>query len=137
MPTVENTNLTLTTVDGRVTIRVTYDARFTPFERQLADLGMRYHSHVNALGMDPGGDSLTGANLAGVDFPTQNFPVTAGTVDQVLSRDESQTVIRDLLQEDPNSGDADEIRCKIRIHSVGIPPEFTADEFTVEKKVLG
>ncbi len=136
MPTVENADLTLTTVDGRVTIRVTYDARFTPFERQLADLGMRYHSHINALGMDPAG-SLTGANLVGVDFPTQNFPVTAGTVDQVLSRDESQTVIRDLLQEDPNSGDADEIRCKIRIHSVGIPPEFTADEFTVEKKVLG
>jgi hypothetical protein len=136
MPTVENADLTLTTVDGRVTIRVTYDARFTPFERQLADLGMRYHSHVNALGMDPAG-SLTGANLAGVDFPTQNFPVTAGTVDQVLSRDESQTVIRDLLQEDPNSGDADEIRCKIRIHSVGIPPEFTEDEFTVEKRVLG
>ena len=76
MPTVENTNLELITVDGRVTIRVTYDARFTPFERQLADLGMRYHSHVNAFGMDPGGDSLTGANLVGVDFPTQAFPVT-------------------------------------------------------------
>jgi hypothetical protein len=136
MPTVENADLTLTTVDGRVTIRVTYDARFTPFERQLADLGMRYHSHINALGMDPAG-SLTGSNLVGVDFPTQNFPVTAGTVDQVLSRDESQTVIRDLLQEDPNSGDADEIRCKIRIHSVGIPPEFTADEFTDEKRLLG
>ena len=136
MPTVENADLTLTTVDGRVTIRVTYDARFTPFERRLADLGMRYHSHINALGMDPAG-SLTGANLAGVDFPTQNFPVTAGTVDQVLSRDESQTVIRALLQEDPNSGDTDEIRCKIRIHSVGIPPEFTADEFTDEKLLLG
>jgi hypothetical protein len=136
MPTVENADLTLTTVDGRVTIRVTYDARFTPFERQLADLGMRYHSHINALGMDPAG-SLTGANLAGVDFPTQNFPVTAGTVDQVLSRDESQTVIRALLQEDPNIGDTDEIRCKIRIHSVGIPPEFTADEFTDEKVLLG
>lgn len=136
MPTVENANLTLTTVDGRVTIRVRYDARFTPFERQLADLGMRYHSHVNAHGMDPAG-SLAGANLVGVVFPTQNFPVTAGTVDQVLSRDESQTVIRSLLQEDPNSGDADEIRCKIRIHSVGIPPEFTADVFTDEKVLLG
>jgi hypothetical protein len=136
MPTVENADLTLSTVDGRVTIRVTYDARFTPFERQLAGLGMRYHSHINALGMDPAG-SLTGANLAGVDFPTQNFPVTAGTVDQVLSRDESQTVIRALLQEDPNIGDTDEIRCKIRIHSVGIPPEFTADEFTDEKVLLG
>ena len=81
--------------------------------------------------------TVTGANLVGVDFPTQNFPVTAGTVDQVLSRDESQTVIRDLLQEDPNSGDADEIRCKIRIHSVGIPPEFTEDLFTDQVLLLG
>jgi hypothetical protein len=136
MPTVENANLELITVNGNVTIRVTYDVRFTPFERQLADLGLRYHSHITAHGMDPAG-SLTGPNLVGVIFPTLNFPVTAGTVDQVLPRDESQTVIRALLQEDPNVGDADEIRCKIRIHSVGIPPEFTEDLFTDQVVLLG
>ena len=56
MPTVENALLTLKTVDDKVTIIVDFDSRFTPFERQLAALGMSYHSHVDVVGIDNGTD---------------------------------------------------------------------------------
>jgi hypothetical protein len=47
MPTVENANLTLKTVDDKVTIIVDFDGRFTHFERQLNALGLKWHSHAH------------------------------------------------------------------------------------------
>lgn len=48
--------MTLKTVNDTVTIIVGFDARFSPFERQLAALGMTYHSHVDVVGIDNGTD---------------------------------------------------------------------------------
>ena len=56
MPTVSNVDLTLTTVDQNVTIRVTYDVEFNKFERQLTGLGLSYDTHVTIHDYD-GGDT--------------------------------------------------------------------------------
>jgi hypothetical protein len=135
MPTVTNPTLTLTTVNNQVTIRATCNITFTPFERFLAAGGMEFHSHHTIHGMDPGGASLLGAEIEDAHFPTFHLGVTAGSVDQVIFSDHSITVDRDVLQEDATSDD--EIRCKIRVHSVGLPPEFTEDVFSVERVLLG
>jgi hypothetical protein len=135
MPTVSNPTLTLTTVNSRVTIRATCSITFTPFERFLAAGGMEFHTHHTIHGMDPGGASLVGAEIVDARFPTFHLGVTAGTTDQVIFSDHSLEVDRAVLQEDTN-GD-DEIRCKIRVHAVGLPPEFTEDVFSPERVLLG
>jgi hypothetical protein len=134
MPTVLNPTLTLTTVNSDTTIDVTYDVEFSEFERNLAADGMRFHHHIDVIGVDPAG-STTGTTL--VSFPTSNIPVTQGAGSLVVARNASLTVLRSLLQEDAAAGDSDEIRCKIRIHSVGLPPDFTPDVFTVQRVLVG
>lgn len=133
MPTVSSPNLTLTTVDSQVTVRVRYNVTFNPFERGLAGLGKTWHSHITAHGIDGG---APGPSITAVDFPTRTFPVTTGTADQVFVRDESETVARGVLQEDPGA-DADELKAKIRIHSPEVLPEFTPDTFTDQEVLLG
>ena len=134
MPTVENPNLSLTTTDGMTTIRVTYKAIFTEIDRNLAGLGMKYHHHINVLGVDPSG-STTGTTL--LSFPHVGFAVTPGTGEQEFDRHhELPPVQRGVLQEDPG-GDADEIRCNIRIHAVGLPDDFTPDKFTDQETLIG
>lgn len=134
MPTVNGANLTLTTVNQNVTINVTFNAVFTAFERQLAGLGMNYHEHVEVIGVDPAGGT-TGVVLT--SFPLANLAVTAGAGSQTIARNLSKTVSRASLQEDTALGDDDEIRCKIRIHSVGLPQEFSSDVFTPQQVLLG
>ena len=139
MPTINSANLTLTTVGQTVTINVTFNAVFTPFERQLAGLGLIFHPHVDVWGMDPAG-SLTGTFLINTDpplFPHTKFAVTVGTVDQVIAYNVSKPVARSLLQEDTGAGDSDEIRCRIRIHAIGMPLEFTEEVFTDQEILLG
>ena len=142
MPTVTNPTLTLTTVgsgsSAEVTIDVTFDAVFTELERNLAVLGLKFHRHINVYGMDPSG-SLTGIEISGTEglFPHINFALTQGSGDEIIPVSASQTVLRSVLQEDTALGDADEIRCKIRIHCVGMPPEFTEDVFTSQQVLLG
>ena len=46
MPTINNATLNLTTVNNDVTADVTFDAVFTRFERNLADMGMTFDRHV-------------------------------------------------------------------------------------------
>ena len=133
MAEVENPNLSLTTTDGNTTIRVTYEAVFTEFERNLADLGMNFHHHINVIGVDPAGGT-EGTTLA--NFPLTNFAVTAGTGEQRIPRDHSLTVPRSSLQED-TGGDTDEIKCKVRIHAKGLPDDFTPDVFTDQEILLG
>ena len=84
MPTVSNVNLTLTTVDTDVTIRVTYDVEFNTFERKLTDLGLSYDTHVTIHDFD-GGDT-PGAQI--LDFYPGRYvlPVTSGNGSQVLAR---------------------------------------------------
>jgi hypothetical protein len=133
MPTVTNPNLTLTTSEGQVTVRVRYDATFTPFERKLAELGLTYHSHITVHGID---DTVVGPSIVAVDFPTRHFPITPGSSDLVLPRDESETVGRGVLQEDPGAA-TDELKAKIYIHADNFPLERTEDTFTDEEILLG
>ena len=58
MPTITNATLTLTTVNNNVTADVTFDAVFTRFERNLADLGMTFDRHVDILGVDSGSTTV-------------------------------------------------------------------------------
>jgi hypothetical protein len=136
MPSVENVNLTLKTVDDTVTIIVDLDGRFNTLDRQLADLGMTYHTHVDVVGIDNGTD--IGPTI--VSFPVDDasgFPVRKGTGDQVLHQTRKLPVDRSKLQEDPDSGNADELKAKIRIHSPQTPVEFTDDVFTDQEVLLG
>jgi hypothetical protein len=137
MPTVTNPTLALAPAAGaNVTITVTYDAFFTAFDRALVAFGTTYHAHVEVFGMDPAG-SLTGAVVAA--FPPIPLAVTAGAGNQIIPRTDTMTVPRVVLQEDAAVGDDDEIRCKIRIHTVGPlvpPPPFTPDLFTPELTLI-
>jgi hypothetical protein len=64
-PTVSNVNLTLTTVDDNVTIKVDYEVEFDKFERQLSGLGLSYDTHVTIYHFDEGtgpGDQILDFN---------------------------------------------------------------------------
>jgi hypothetical protein len=133
MSTVENPDLTLKTVDDTVTIIVDFDGRFSPFERQLAALGMTYHSHVDVVGIDNGTD--IGPTI--VSFDHEPFAVTKGSGDQVIHQTLKKKVDRSTLEEDPDPGNADELKAKIRIHAPQTPVEFTDDVFTNQEVLLG
>ena len=130
MPTINSPSLTVTIVGVDVTLDVTYNAVFTAFERQLAGLGMTFHEHLEVFGIDPPG-SLTGTQLA--TFPLAALAVTAGAGPQTIARSAQMVMARAALDEDPAFGNADEIRVKVRIHSIGLPPPFTPDSFTDEE----
>jgi hypothetical protein len=134
MPTVENPNLILSTLNNTTTIRVTYNARFTPFERQLAGLGMRWHEHINVFGMDASSET----HLLDTEpplFPRANLAVTVGAGDQVIARDVSQPVTRTSLNEDAAAGDDDEILCRIKIHTEDVPQDFSAELSTPQRSL--
>jgi hypothetical protein len=135
MPTVENPNLTLKTVDDTVTVIVDFDARFTHFERQLHDLGLRYHAHADVVGVDNGTD--IGPTI--VSFPFEQFDEidTASSGDQVIHKTLRLPVDRSTLQEDPDAGNADELEVKLRIHAPEAPVVFTDDVFTDQEVLLG
>lgn len=122
MPTVNVPNLTLTETEGQVTARVRYTVTFNRFDRQLSALGKNWHPHVTLHDYD-GGDDV-GAQL--VDFlPRVSFPVTVGTTDQAIPRDESFTVDRDVLRGDTDG--TDELKAKVRIHSEQTVEPYTPD----------
>jgi hypothetical protein len=133
MPTVENADLTLKTVDDTVTIIVDFDGRFSPFERQLAALGMSYHSHADVVGIDNGTD--IGPTI--VSFDHEPFEVTQGSGDQVIHQTLKLKVDRSTLQEDPDPGNADELKVKIRIHAPETPVEFSDEVLTDQEVLLG
>lgn len=119
MAQANNRQLTLTTVNTNVTVKVTYQAVFSPFERHLASNGLVFRERITVLGMDPPNATTGGTVLH--TFPSQNLQVTAGTTPQTINRSREISVSRASLQEDPNPGDADEIRCRIRIEPIGMP----------------
>ena len=128
MPTITNATLTLTTVNNNVTADVTFDAVFTRFERNLADLGMTFDRHVDIIGVDATSTTVLHS------FTPTNLPVTAGAGSQTIPVVLSFTETRSFFQEDT---DNDEIGCNIRIHSQGFPPIFTPDFFTVQRVLVG
>jgi hypothetical protein len=134
MPTVSNVNLTLTTVNTQVTIRVTYDVEFNTFERKLTDLGLSYDTHVTIHDYD-GGDT-PGAEI--LDFYPGRYvlPVTSGTGTRTWSGDESRTVSRTFLQVDPVGND-DELKAVVRVHANQWLDLFTEDVVSAQKVLLG
>jgi len=135
MPTVENPELTLETIDDKVTIIVDFKARFSHFERQLAGLGLKYHAHDDLVSVDNGTD--IGPTI--VSFPVEPFDElnTTTSGDQVIPKTLQMTVDRSTLQEDPDKGNADELKVKIRIHAPEAPVVFTDDVFTNQEILLG
>jgi len=138
MPGTNSRNLTLTREGGNVRVTVTYNAVFSAFERNLAGLGMNFVERISALGIDPPG-STTGTVLA--EFQGQFIPVPPGAGPISVARNRQIVLTRAQLDEDPSliigpEFDADEIRCRIRIQSTGLPAAVTPDEFT-DQEVLG
>ena len=132
MPGTNSRNLTLIREGANVRVRVTYNVTFTAFERSLAGLGMTFFERISTLGVDPPG-STTGTVL--VEFPVQFIPVPPGAGPISIARNREIVVTRTQLDEDPSvivgpDFDADEIRCRIQIQSVGLPPAVTPDAFT-------
>ena len=109
MPSINTPALALITVGQNVTVSVTYNAVFTPLDRQLAGLGMTFHEHLDVFGIDPPG-SLTGTDLA--TFPMTPFAVTVGAGPLTIPRSVQMVMSRTSLQEDTGLGDNDEIRVK-------------------------
>lgn len=122
MPTVSNVNLTLTTVDDRVTIRVRYDVEFTTFERQLTGLGLSYDTHVTIHDFDGGNDP--GAQVLDFSPGRYTLPVSAGNGSQTLPGDEQRTVSRSSLQVDP-AGNDDELKAVVVVHANQWLDEYT------------
>ena len=140
MPGTNSRNLTLTREGTNVRVTVTYNALFSAFERALAGLGMQFVERISTLGIDPPG-STTGTVLAGGDFPPQVILVPPGAGPISIPRSRQIVMTRTQLDEDGSpfifpDFDADEIRCRIRIESRGLPAAVTPDEFT-DQEVLG
>ena len=140
MPLTTFRNLTLVRqADENIRVTVTYNALFTAFERNLASLGMTFRERIAVMGMDPPG-SVTGSVLA--EFPVAQIPVPAGSGEVSVARNRQIVLNRFQLDEDPSwlglaELDADEIRCRIRIESQGLPPAVTPDAFTNERILSG
>ncbi len=129
MASVNKRNLTLTKVGtDQIRIDVTYEIAFSRFERNLAELGMIFREAVEVIGVDPPG-STTGRQLH--VLAAEKLSVPAVNDGLPLQRNHSLTVSRASLDEDPGTfiADDDEIRCRIRILSIGIPAVST-DAFT-------
>lgn len=138
MPGTNSRNLTLTREGANVRVTVTYNVVFSAFERNLAGLGMTFIERISTLGVDPPG-STTGTVLA--EFPAQAIAVPPGAGPIQVARNRQILLTRAQLDEDPSvvtgpEFDADEIRCRIRIQSAGLPPAVTPDAFT-DQEVLG
>jgi len=72
-----------------------------------------------------------------VSFDHEPFDVTNGSGDQVIHQTLKLKVDRATLQEDPDPGNADELKANIRIHAPETPVEFTEDKFTDQEVLLG
>jgi hypothetical protein len=138
MPQVKNAHLTLDRHDPNVVVTFKNDAVFSEFERRLTTLGVTFRSSLELIGVDPPG-STTGS----VFFSTVlAIDVTDGAGELSVPCSFSLTFSRTSLDEDPSGflrnadSDTDEYRGRIRIHTIGLPPEFTPDVFT-QQATLG
>ena len=132
MPKVSNRKLTITprldqgVPDGaNSVIEITYRVVFSKFERNLAGLGLKFREVVSVFGVDPPG-STTSADPDLLRL-VETLEVTPGNQDQVMDRRHVEVVDNHFLDEDPGTivSDDDEIRCRIEIEALGIPPAVT------------
>lgn len=136
MPTITNRILNLTKEGTNIKIDVNYDVNFSRLESNLTGLGMTFRELVEVLGVDPPG-STTGTFLNVGPVGIGKLPVVAKNDSQTLHRHHTITVPRSSLNEDPGTfiPDDDEIRCRIRVLSIGIP-NSSVDAFTNEQVLL-
>lgn len=134
MPTVSNVNLTLTTVDDQVTIRVRYDVEFNKFERQLTGLGLSYDTHVTIHDYD-GGDE-PGAQILDFFPGRDTLAVTVGNGSQTVPGDEQRTVSRASLQVDPVGND-DELKAVVVVHANQWLDEYTTGVVSDQEVLTG
>ncbi len=134
MPEIRSPQLSLTTVDDRVTIEVSYAAALTPLERFLASRGLRFRDSVTIEGDDTAEDPTP---FTPVVLPSPDpalIPVTAGDDELEVPRMFTVTCARGELQEDPGH-DADELVARIDIGVEGMPGNVHL--FTSAKRLLG
>jgi hypothetical protein len=138
MPLIRRPILTLTTVGANTTIDIAYLVEFSVFERRLASLGLIFQEQADVIGVDDLLGQPPSFTLLAT-FPNTNLTVTDGDVPQTIERNISMTVPRASLQEDPAPalGNSDEIRGRVRIASIGIPPGVTRDALTNMEILLG
>jgi hypothetical protein len=132
MPTVSNATLTISQSGTDATLRVKADVTFSKFELQLVELGLSYHTHVYAYGVDGG---TLGPSITSVENAFGKVPFSIPKGQEVIHFDQERTVNRADLQEDPG-GDDDEIQVKLLVHAQDLR-EYTPDAFTNVEKVLG
>lgn len=105
-----------------VTLTVNYTLTFSAQDRRFAGGGVIWRERIDALGVD-----AAATPLPGTAFPVFNLNTLPGVADcdadqgHAVVRNRTHTVPRSALQEDPAAGDADEIRCRIRIVPEGLP----------------
>jgi hypothetical protein len=138
MPTITSPKLALKPDGAKLELTVTYHAEFNSIERFLSGLGMKFIERIEVIGVDPPG-ATTGTVLS--RFAGQFIQVPQGVGTFPTNRTRVIRLTRAELDEDQNplqgpDADADEIRCKIRIEAVGLPPAVTPDAFT-DQQILG
>lgn len=130
MPKTTNPILTLTneTTGTDITVRVEYDITFNRLERNLAQLGMNFKDAVDVIGVDPPG-STSGTRLLSLGGGQLDVPPVSSSAK--LHRKHEVVMSRASLDEDPGTGipDNDEIRCRIRFLTGGMPPA-SSETFT-------
>lgn len=128
--TTSNRDITITTVNGtNSNVRVRYRVVFSPFERHLANLGMRFREEISVIGSDIGETFVPMGGAAPppqvlATFGNANLPVTNGNTNQIIERDRSINIPRSALQEDPGPN-PDEIQARIVIRPIGFPGTST------------
>jgi hypothetical protein len=95
--------------------------QFSQYEMLLANAGAECHADIDVFGADPPG-STSGAKIT--DFGRQDItvPYMPTLPFTVVAHDKSIEVSNALLNEDSAPLDADEIRCKVRVHYPDLPP---------------
>ena len=137
MPTTTNPVLTLTkeTTGTDITVKVEYDITFNRLERNLAQLGMNFKDDVDVIGIDPPG-STTGTLIRRLGGGKLDVPPVSSSAK--LHREHKLVMSRASLDEDSGTPlpDNDEIRCRIRFLTGGMPAAssetFTNQEILFE-----
>jgi len=123
---------------GKVVVDVTYTAMFFHFDRQLVKLGLHFTERIEVIGVDPTGTTLLHQFFPDIIPVTE--PVPGDEDKQEFFRHRFDIVDRIKLDEDSSpvlGPDAipDEIRCRILIDPVDLPPKPT--EALTNQVVLG
>ena len=98
--------------------RVSYTVTFTPLERHLAALGMRFQEQISILGFDGGeGFGVPPVEVL-ANFANLPLPVSDGETELALERIRWRNIEHgDLHAEDP--GAPDEVTARVTVRPIG------------------